>query len=108
MRSFLWLFAVFRSFVYLFNINQFSASAAVMQTFEQRQHQFIVDVCDGNQRQAERLIQEKARAHPELGVSQVLQLVYRDILELTAEERAAAQISPSAYAVKIVAKGGPA
>lgn len=108
MNSFLWIFAVFCGLVCLFNINKFASSGAVRQTPEQRQLQFIVDVCDGNRHQVDRLIKEKARAYPYLDASQVLQLVYQDILDLTAEERAAAQISPSAGVVKIAAKGSPA
>ncbi|WP_050476769.1 hypothetical protein [Herbaspirillum rhizosphaerae] len=108
MSSFLWVFAVFCSVVYLFNLNKFASSCAAWQTPEQRQRQFIVDVCDGNRRQADRLINEKAQSHPDLGVSQVLQLVYHDMLDLTAEERAAAQISLPGYAVNIAVKGRPA
>jgi len=106
MNSFLWAFAVLCGFVYLFT--KYASSGAIRQTQEQRQQQFIVDVCDGNQQQAERLIKEKTQAHPSLGVSQVLQLVYQDMLDLTAEERAAAYVIQRGYAGKGIVKGSAA
>lgn len=106
MNSFLWAFAVLCGLVYLFT--KCASSGAIRQTLEQRQRQFIVDVCDGNQQQAERLIQEKTQAHPGLGTSQVLQLVYQDILDLTAEERAAAHVIQRGYAGKGIPKSSAA
>ncbi|EJL84230.1 hypothetical protein PMI16_03971 [Herbaspirillum sp. CF444] len=88
MTGFLWVFAVLCGFAYL--LNKRASSQAPKQSQQQCQRQFVVDVCDGNQRRAERLMTEKARAHPGLGASQILQLVYQDMLELTVEERTAA------------------
>ncbi|ASU38223.1 hypothetical protein hmeg3_07890 [Herbaspirillum sp. meg3] len=106
MNSFLWAFAVLCGLVCLFT--RYASSGAIRQTLEQRQRQFIVDVCDGNQQQAERLIQEKMQAHPGVETSEVLQLVYQDMLDLTAEERAAAHVIRRGYAGKGIVKGSAA
>lgn len=64
-------------------------------TPDQRQYRFIVDVCDGREKQAQRLIEEKRQSHPGRTEQELLYLVYVDMLALTAEERAAACIAPA-------------
>lgn len=103
MNSFLWVFAIFCGLLFLYKT--FAESGATRQTLAQLQQQFIIDICDGNRLQAERLIAEKTQRYPTLDASQVLHLVYQDMLELTAEERAAAYVAPAAYGGKPVAKG---
>lgn len=89
MYGFLWLAAILCGLAYLFK-RPFFADPLV-QTPAQRQHQFIVDVCDGNRGQAQRLLEEKSCQHPGLQDWQVRQMVYEDMLAFTVEERLAAQ-----------------
>lgn len=106
MNSFLWIAAALCALVYLFN--KCASSEALKQTLAQRQRQFVIDVCDGDRQQAERLITEKTHAYPGLGASHVLQLVYQDMLELTAEERAAAYAAPAGYTAGRAVNGSAA
>lgn len=99
MNSFLLFIAVSCGVIFLlrklFASDNASATViAVTPTLAQRKHKFIVDVCDGSCGQAERLIAEKAQLHPGAGAGDVLNMVYQDMLELTADERAAAYVSP--------------
>jgi hypothetical protein len=90
MNSLLWIFIAFCGLTYMFT--RLAAADRVAATPEQRRHDFIVDVCDGDRRKAARLVEEKSALFPHLDGMQVQQLVYQDMLDITAEERAAAHV----------------
>ncbi len=100
MNSLLWILVVFCGLAYVFQ--RLAAADHVAATPEQRRYDFIVDVCDGDRRKAARLVKEKSALFPHLDGPQVQQLVYQDMLDITAEERAAAQVAircPSSKAI---------
>ncbi|WP_053197078.1 hypothetical protein [Herbaspirillum hiltneri] len=92
MNSLLWIFVAFCGLAYVFN-RFATADNRVAATPEQRRYDFIVDVCDGDRRKAARLVEEKCALFPHLNGLQAQQLVYQDMLDLTAEERAAAHVA---------------
>jgi len=91
MNSLLWIFVAFCGLTYVFN--RVAAADRVAATPEQRRRDFIVDVCDGDRRKAERLVAEKHALFPHLDGLQAQQMVYQDMLDITAEERAAAHVA---------------
>jgi len=91
MNSFLWIFVALCGLSYVFL--RLAASDRVAATPEQRRHDFIVDVCDGDRAKAERLVAEKHVLFPHLDGVQAQLLVYQDMLDITAEERAAAHVA---------------
>jgi len=91
MNSLLWIFVAFCAAGYVFL--RFAAADRVAATPEQRRQDFIVDVCDGDRAKAERLVAEKHVLYPHLDGVQAQQLVYQDMLDITAEERAAAHVA---------------
>lgn len=91
MNSLLWILVAFCGLTYVFN--RFATADRVAATPEQRRHDFIIDVCDGDHRKAARLVEEKSALFPHLDGLQAQQLVYQDMLDMTAEERAAAYVA---------------
>ena len=91
MNSFLWIFVAFCGLTCVFH--RFTTADRVAATPEQRRHDFIIDVCDGDRRKAARLVEEKSALFPHLNGQQVQQLVYQDMLDITVEERAAAHVA---------------
>jgi len=55
----------------------------------ERKLAFIRDVCDGNVKRAEALVQEQMAIDTHLSHEQAVDLVYADMLELTVDERTA-------------------
>ena len=91
MNSLLWIFVAFCGLACVFN--RFATADRIAATPEQRRRDFIVDVCDGDRRKAARLVEEKSALFPHLDAVQAHQLVYQDMLDITAEERAAAHVA---------------
>lgn len=91
MNSLLWILVAFCGLTYV--LNRFATADRVAATPEQRRHDFIIDVCDGDHRKAARLVEEKSALFPHLDGLQAQQLVYQDMLDMTAEERAAAYVA---------------
>jgi hypothetical protein len=91
MNSLIWIFVAFCGLTYVFS--RVAAADRVAATPEQRRQDFIVDVCDGDSRKAARLVEEKSALFPHLDSLQAQQLVYQEMLDITAEERAAAYVA---------------
>lgn len=67
-----------------------TGSHSSLQTVQEQRYQFVVDICDGNERQALRLIEERQLQHPGIARELIVSMVYRELQCMVQDVRGSA------------------
>ena len=57
----------------------YTGKRASLPTVQEQRYQFIVAFCDGNERQARRLVEERQLQHPDISTDLIVSMVYREL-----------------------------
>jgi len=72
------LFGACVALVFFFR-RPYTGKHPLMPTVQEQRYQFIVDFCDGNERQARRLVEERQMQHPDTSRDLIVSMVYREL-----------------------------